>query len=193
MENVAKVRINGKSCMALLDNGVQVNTIMLRYVQEHSLPVGPITDLMDSKVTCVGLGNSYTRLLGYAIVQVQVDRVRGYDEDQIALIIPDFSHFANRVAHHPGNPYHWASCEHVMKEADMDALAMPWVNARAAHLLAMYGGWHQWRWKMTGRRGTIPAKKVSSCTPENVETLGTFFLPHVIPIEMMGGLLERMP
>ena len=75
MENVAKVKINGKSCMALLDNGVQVNTIMLRYVQEHSLPVGPITDLMDSKVTCVGLGNSYTRLLGYVIVQVQVDGV----------------------------------------------------------------------------------------------------------------------
>ena len=50
-ENVAKVRINGKSCMALLDNGAQVNTIMLRYVQEHSPPVGLITNLMDSKVT----------------------------------------------------------------------------------------------------------------------------------------------
>ena len=70
MENVAKVRINGKSCMALPDNGAQVNTIMPRYVQEHSLPVGPITDLMDSKVTCVGLGNSYTRPLGYVIVRV---------------------------------------------------------------------------------------------------------------------------
>ena len=35
IENVAKV-INGESCMALLDNGAQVNTIMLRYVKEHS-------------------------------------------------------------------------------------------------------------------------------------------------------------
>ena len=40
-ENVAKVKINGKSCMALLDNGAQVNTITPRYVQEHSIPVGP--------------------------------------------------------------------------------------------------------------------------------------------------------
>ena len=104
MENVAKVRINGKSCMALLDNGAQVNTIMPRYVQEHSLPVGPITNLMDSKVACVGLGNSYTRPLGYAIVQVQVDGVRGYDEDQIALIIPDLSHFAKRVPIILGTP-----------------------------------------------------------------------------------------
>ena len=54
------MKINGESCMALLDNGAQVNTIMPRYVREHSLEVGPITDLMGSKVTCVGLGNAYT-------------------------------------------------------------------------------------------------------------------------------------
>ena len=40
--------------MALLDNGAQVNTITPRYVKENSLQVGPITDLMGSKVTCVG-------------------------------------------------------------------------------------------------------------------------------------------
>ena len=60
IENVAKVKINGESCMALLDNGAQVNTIMLRYIYEHSLQVGPITDVMGSKVACVGLGNAYT-------------------------------------------------------------------------------------------------------------------------------------
>ena len=52
--NVAKVKINGESCMALLDNGVQVNTITPRYVKEHSLQVGPITNLLGSKVACVG-------------------------------------------------------------------------------------------------------------------------------------------
>ena len=62
--------------MALLDNGAQVNTITPRYVKEHSLPVGPITDLMGAKVTCIGLGNAYTRPLGYVIIWVQVDGVR---------------------------------------------------------------------------------------------------------------------
>ena len=47
------------SCMALLDNGAQVNTIMLRYVNEYFLQVGPITNLMGSKVACVGLDNAY--------------------------------------------------------------------------------------------------------------------------------------
>ena len=76
--------------MALLDNGTQVNTITLRYIKEHSLPVGLITDLMGSKVTCIGLGNAYTKPLHYVVIQVQVDGVQGYEEDQIALIIPDF-------------------------------------------------------------------------------------------------------
>ena len=83
--------------MALIDNGVQVNTITPRYVKESSLPVGPITNLMGAKVACVGLGNAYTRPLGYVIIRSQVDGVQGYDEDQIVLIIPDFSNFAVRV------------------------------------------------------------------------------------------------
>ena len=64
--------------MALLDNGAQVNTIVFRYVRDHSLQVGPITNLMGSKVACVGLGNAYTRPLGYIVIWIQ-----GYDEDQI--------------------------------------------------------------------------------------------------------------
>ena len=104
MENIAKVRINGESCMALLDNGVQVNTITPKNIKEHSLPMGLITNLMGSKVTCIGLGNAYTRPLGYVIIWVQVDGVQGYDEDQIALIIPDFSNFAMRVPIILGTP-----------------------------------------------------------------------------------------
>ena len=104
MENIAKVKINGESCMALLDNGAQVNTITLRYVKEYSLPVGLITYLMGSKVTYIGLGNAYTKPLGYIVIRVQVDGVWGYDEDQIALIILDFSNFAVRVPIILGTP-----------------------------------------------------------------------------------------
>ena len=95
--------------MALLDNGVQVNTIMPRYVKEHSLQVGPITDLMGSKVTCIGLGNAYTRPLGYMVIWVQLEGVQGYDEDQIALVILDFFQFHSQSTHHPGKSHHWLS------------------------------------------------------------------------------------
>ena len=90
--------------MALLDNGVQVNTITPRYIKECSLLVGLITGLMGAKVACIGLGNTYTRPLGYMIIRVQVDGVWGYDKDQIALIIPDFSNFAVRVPVILGTP-----------------------------------------------------------------------------------------
>ena len=123
--------------MALLDNDAQVNTIMPRYVRDHSLQVGPITDLMGSKVTCVGLGNAYTRLLGYVVIRVQVDRFWGYDEDQIALVILDFSNFAARVSVILGTPT-INRVVNVMREAEKDSLATPWANARAAHLLSVH-------------------------------------------------------
>ena len=134
---MARVKINGESCMALLDNGVQVNTIKPKYVSDHSLQVGPITDLMGSKVTCVGLGNAYTRLLGYVVIQVQVDGVRSYDEDQIALVIPDLSNFTARVPVILGTPT-IGRVVNVMKEAEMDALATPWVNASVVHLQSVH-------------------------------------------------------
>ena len=123
--------------MTLLDNSAQVNTITLKYVGEHSLQVGPITNLMGSKVACVGLGNAYTRLLGYVVIRVQVDRVQGYNEDQIALVILDFSNFATRVHVILGMPT-IGQVVNIMREAEMDALATPWANARAAHLLAVH-------------------------------------------------------
>ena len=90
--------------MAHLNNGAQINTIMPKYVSDHSLQVGPITDLLGAKVTCVGLGNTYTRPLGYVIIWVQVDRVQGYDEDQIALVILDLSNFVVQIPVILGTP-----------------------------------------------------------------------------------------
>ena len=70
------------------------------------------------------------------IIQVQGDRVWGYDEDQIALIILDFSNFTARVPVILGTPT-IGRVVNVMREAEMDTLAMPWVNARSAHILAV--------------------------------------------------------
>ena len=125
--------------MALLDNVAQVNTITQRYVSKHSLQlqVGPITDLMGSKVALWGLGNTYTRPLGYVVIWVQVDGVWGYDEDQIALVIPDISNFATRVPIILGMPT-IGPVVNIMREVEMGALVMPWVNARVAHLLAVH-------------------------------------------------------
>ena len=54
VENIARVRINGESCMALLNNGAPINTITPKYVSDHSLQMGPITNLLGAKVTWPG-------------------------------------------------------------------------------------------------------------------------------------------
>ena len=46
--------------MALLNNGMQINTIMLGFVENHSLDIGLLSDLVSRQVTCVGLGNVLT-------------------------------------------------------------------------------------------------------------------------------------
>ena len=130
------MRIDGKSCTALLDNWAQINTITPKYVSDHSLPMGPITNLLGAKVTCVGLGNAYTRPLGHVIIWVQVDGVQGYEEDQIAMIIPDASNFTAQVPVILGTPT-ISHVVNVMKEKEIKALAIPWANARVAHLLSV--------------------------------------------------------
>ena len=42
--------------MALLDNGAQINTIMPKYASNHSLQMGPITNLIGAKGHLKGVG-----------------------------------------------------------------------------------------------------------------------------------------
>ena len=142
---------------------------------------------MGSKVACVGLGNTYTRPLGHVVIQVQVDGVWGYNEDQIALVIPDFSNFATRVPIILGMPT--VGCVvNIMREAEIDALAMPWVNARAAHLLAV----HKMRPMEVGddwEEKFHSNDDDSLMYTQKAETLEPFF-PHIIPVKTGKAYLE---
>ena len=81
-------------------------------------------------------GNAFTWPLGYVIIQVQLDGVQGYNEDQIALVVPDLSKFAAQVPIILGTPT--ISCViNIMKEREIDALVTTWANAQVAHLLVV--------------------------------------------------------
>ena len=68
------------------------------------------------------------------MIQVQVDGVQGYDKDQIALVIPNLSDFVAQIPVILGTPT-IIQVVNVMKEAELDALSMPWATARVMHLL----------------------------------------------------------
>ena len=73
--------------------------------------------------------------MGYVIIWIQVDEIRGYDEDQIALVILDLSNFMAWVPMILGTST--ISCiMNVIKEREIDAQVTAWVNAWVAYLLA---------------------------------------------------------
>ena len=122
--------------MAALDNGALINTVTPGFVDNHSLDVRPLSDLIGRWVICAGLGNTVTQPVGYVIIQVQVDGVQGYDEDQITLVVPDLSNFVTQVPVILGTPMigHFVN---VIKESEMDTLATSWVNTHVAYLLVV--------------------------------------------------------
>ena len=122
---MAKVHLNGESCMALLDNGVQINTSMPNYVKNHSCVVRLITDLIGARVTCMGLRNAYTQTLGYVNFLVQVEGGLGYDEDQIALVVPDLLNFAEWIPVNIGNPHYRPHCKCYERERNRCLGQMP--------------------------------------------------------------------
>ena len=65
-----------------------------------------------------------------------MDGVQGYDEDQITLVVPDLLNLVERIPVILGT----LTISHiinVIKEREIDALVMPWANARVAHLLSV--------------------------------------------------------
>ena len=168
--------------MALLDNGAQINTITPKYVSDHSLQMGLITNLLGAKVACMGLGNVYMRPLCYIIIWVQVDGVQGYDKDQIALEILDLSNFVAQIPVILGTPTIIQVINVMKGGAEIDALAMPWANARVAHLLLVHR-------MMTMEVGDGIAEEPNPdgydqvMFTQNVETIEPFS-SHMVPVKV---------
>ena len=80
--------------MALLDNGVQINTIMPSFVEECPqcgafVGLSRWTSCLCRLRQCIDLTFRLHNHTGSS-----VDGVQGYDEDQIAMAIMDLSNFA---------------------------------------------------------------------------------------------------
>ena len=156
-KNVARVRVDSGSSMVFLDNDAQINTIRAEFIENQLLDVGSLSDHVGGRVTCIGMGNALTWPMGYVIIWFQVDRVQGYDEDLIALVIPDLSNFAAWVPLILGTPM-ISHVMNVIREREIDTLATPWVNVWVAYVLAV-------RWAIT----TVGDNKVTTKVLDPIE------------------------
>ena len=89
LESIARVCIDGEDSWALSDRGSTINAVTPEFVDVHSLDVGPLSNLSDGTLDINGFQGLFSWPLGYVIIRVQVEGVWGYNEDQVALVIPD--------------------------------------------------------------------------------------------------------
>ena len=54
-----------------------------------------MSDLVDGTLHINGFGGIYIQPPGYVIIRVQVEGIRGYNEDQAALVIPNSTTFGS--------------------------------------------------------------------------------------------------
>ena len=70
-----------------------INAVTQEFIQICSLDYGPLSDLADGKMGINGFAGLFSQHLGYVIIRVQIEGVRGYDKDHVALVIPDSTTF----------------------------------------------------------------------------------------------------
>ena len=132
--NLGTAILDGVKTTCLIDNGAQVNLVILEFVKDRGLEVGSIQDLNDhnGRIPLSGLGGRVTEPLGYVILWVQIPYVPSYDEDQVALVVVEDSNFLKRCQVILGTPTInqaiWAMKELEMEANTCTSLPTTWSN-----------------------------------------------------------------
>ena len=93
--------------------------------------MGPLSDLREGLQGVKIPGNTFTGALGYVIVCVRFDKIKGYDEDQVCFVMEDNSEFTLRVPVILGTP----TTEHIlniMTESEITKLSVVWATVRTS-------------------------------------------------------------
>ena len=102
----------------LIDSGAQSNAVTPAYVKEHKMKVHPTS----IPISSIG---GHTATLGYIIINVQVEGIPSYYEEQVALVIPNVTKLGLKVPVILGTPMiHWLC--HQMKESEIQMAQEEW-------------------------------------------------------------------
>ena len=118
-----------------MDSGSTINAVTPEFIEASSLDVGPLSNLSNGTLGINGFGGVFSWPLDYIIIRVQVEGVWGYNEDQVALVIPDSTGFGSWV------PVTLDTSTinqiiNMIKESEIDELLVSLNGSRIAWLLA---------------------------------------------------------
>ena len=114
-----------------------INAVTPEFVEAHSLDIGLLSNLVNGTVRANSFGGLFSWPLGYVVIRVQVERVQGYNEDQVALVIPDPTYFGSQLPVTLGIlTINWII--NVIEESETDELSVLLSRSRISHLLACH-------------------------------------------------------
>ena len=135
-KNLGKALIDGELATCLLDNGAQLNFITPTYTCEWGIDIMSLESLaqeVGGKIPpIVGIGGIMVKPEGFVMMNVQIPCVKGYNEDQIAIIIDDPGLKDFQVI--LGMPTIYRVME-VIQESEISELAVPWASSRVSWLM----------------------------------------------------------
>ena len=133
-KNFGKALIDDELVSCLLDNGAQLNFIMPAYAQERGMDIMSLDYLAEeiggSMPLIRGLGGISVEPVGFVMMNVKVPGVKGYDVDQIAIVMDDPGMTEWPVI--LGTPTLY---QEVIKESEISKLAVPWASSRVSWLM----------------------------------------------------------
>ena len=135
-KNLGEALIDGELATCLLDNGVQLNFITPTYALKWRMDIMSLESLaqeIGGKIPpIVGIGGIMVKPEGFVMMNVQIPCVKGYNEDQIAIVMDDLGLKDCPVI--LGMPMIFQVME-VIKESEISELTIPWASSRVSWLM----------------------------------------------------------
>ena len=135
-KNLGQALIDDELTTCLLDNGAQLNFVTPSFTQERGMDVMSMDCLaqeIGGQIPPVkGIGSILVEPVGFVLMNVKVPCVRGYDEDQVAIVMddPDMSECPVIL----GTPTLYCVME-IIRESEISKLVVPWASSQILWLM----------------------------------------------------------
>ena len=135
-KNLGKALIDGELMTCLLDKGAQLNFVTPVCAHKQGMDIMSLDSLaheVGGKIPPIlGIGGIMVKPEGFVMMNVQIPCVKGYNEDQIAIVMDDPGLKDCPVI--LGMPTIFRVME-VIKESEISKLAIPWASLRVSWLM----------------------------------------------------------
>ena len=134
--NLGEVLIDGELTTCLLDNRAQINFVTPAHAHQRGMDIMSLDCLaqeIGGQIPPIArIGGFMVEPKGFVMMNVQVPCVKGYNEDQIAIVMEDLGLQDFQVILGTATIYRVME---VIKESEILELAVPWASSQLSWLM----------------------------------------------------------